>query len=81
VSARVREVGVWLVYLPAYWSEWNPVARVSCGVRRCVADVVCGSLEAKMAVMEDALHGASDGLVHFVSRDWIREALAGLPCD
>jgi hypothetical protein len=34
-----------------------------------------------MAVMEGALHGASDGLVHFVSRDWIREALAGLPCD
>ena len=36
-ARAVREVGVALVYLPAYWSELNLVARVFCAVRCCVA--------------------------------------------
>jgi hypothetical protein len=40
-----------------------------------------GSLEAKMAAVEGALRGLSEGMVRLVSWDWIREALEGLPCD
>ena len=78
---EVREVGVELVYLPAYSPELNPVERVFCEVRRCVEGVVYGSLEAKMAAVEGALEGLRDGMVRLVGWDWIREALKGLPCD
>ena len=36
---------------------------VFCEVGRCVAGVVDGSLEAKMAAVEGALRGLSDGMV------------------
>jgi len=78
---KVREVGVALVYLPAYWSELDLVARVFCAVRRCVEGVVYGSLEAKLAAVAGALGGLRDGMVRLVGWDWIREALEGLPCD
>jgi transposase len=80
-ARAVREVGVALVYLPAYSPELNPVARVLCAVRRCVEGVVYGSLEAKLAAVAGALGGLRDGMVRLVGWDWIREALAGLPCD
>ena len=77
----MRGVGVALVYLPACWSELNPVARVLCAVGRCVEGVVYGSLEAKQAAVEGALGGLREGMVRLVGWDWIREALEGLPCD
>ena len=80
-ARAVREVGVALVYLPAYWSELNLVARVFCAVRCCVAGVVYGLLAAQVAVVEGALGGLREGMVRLVGWDWIREALAGLPCD
>jgi hypothetical protein len=80
-AREVREVGVALVYLPAYWSELNPVARVLCAVGRCVAGVVDGVLAAKMAAVAGALGGLRDGTVRLVGWGWIREALEGLPCD
>ena len=80
-ARAVQEVGVALVYLPAYSPELNPVARVLCAVGRCVAGVVYGSLEAKLAAVEGVLGGLRDGMVRLVGWDWIREALAGLPCD
>ena len=80
-ARAVQEVGVALVYLPAYWSELNPVARVFCEVRRCVAGVVDGLLAAKLAAVAGALGGLREGMVRLVGWDWIREALAGLPCD
>jgi hypothetical protein len=80
-ARAVQEVGVALVYLPAYWSELNPVARVLCAVGRCVAGVVDGVLAAKLAAVAGALGGLRDGMVRLVGWDWIREALEGLPCD
>jgi hypothetical protein len=80
-ARAVREVGVALVYLPACWSELNPVERVFCAVRRCVEGVVYGLLAAKMGAVAGALEGLRDGMVRLVGWDWIREALAGLPCD
>jgi len=80
-ARAVQEVGVALVYLPAYSPELNPVERVFCEVRRCVAGVVYGSLEAKLGAVAGALGGLRDGMVRLVGWDWIREALAGLPCD
>lgn len=80
-AREVREVGVALVYLPAYSPELNPVERVFCEVRRCVEGVVYGSLEAKLAAVEGALGGLREGMVRLVGWDWIREALEGLPCD
>jgi len=80
-AREVREVGVELVYLPAYWSELNLVARVFCAVRCCVAGVVYGLLAAQVAAVAGALGGLREGMVRLVGWDWIREALAGLPCD
>ena len=80
-ARAVREVGVALVYLVAYRSELTFVARVCCAVRCCVEGVVYGSLEAKLAAVAGALGGLCDGMVRVVGWDWIREALAGLPCD
>jgi len=80
-ARAVREVGVALVYLPAYSPELNPVARVLCAVGRCVAGVVDVLLAAKLAAVEGALVGLREGMVRLVGWDWIREALAGLPCD
>jgi hypothetical protein len=80
-ARAVREVGVALVYLPAYSPELNPVERVFCAVRRCVAGVVDGLLAVKMVSVAGALGGLRDGMVRLVGWDWIREALAGLPCD
>jgi hypothetical protein len=80
-ARAVQEVGVALVYLPAYSPELNPVERVFCEVRRCVAGVVDGVLAAKLAAVAGALGGLRDGMVRLVGWDWIREALAGLPCD
>ena len=57
------------------------LARVLCAVRRCVAGVVYGSLEAKLAAVAGALGGWREGMVRLVGWDWIREALEGLPCD
>ena len=76
-ARAVREVGVALVYLPACLSELTSVARVLCAVGRCVAGVVDGLL----AAVAGALGGLRDGMVRLVGWDWIREALAGLPCD
>ena len=56
-AREVREVGVALVYLPAYWSELNPVERVFCEVRRCVAGVVYGLLWAQVAAVAGAFGG------------------------
>jgi ABC-type microcin C transport system permease subunit YejE len=70
-----------LVYLPAYWSELNPVARVFCAVRRCVEGVVYGLLAAQVAAVAGALEGLREGMVRLVGWDWIREVLEGLPCD
>jgi hypothetical protein len=80
-ARAVREVGVVLVYLPAYSPELNPVARVFCAVGRCVAGVVDGLLAAKLGAVAGALGGLRDGMVRLVGWDWIREALEGLPCD
>ena len=80
-ACAVREVGVELVYLPAYWSELTSVVGVLCAVGRCVADVVDGLLAAKLAAVAGALGRLRDGMVRLVGWDWIREALAGLPCD
>jgi len=80
-ARAVREVGVALVYLPAYSPELNPVVGVLCAVGRCVAGVVDGVLAAKLAAVAGALGGLRDGMVRLVGWDWIREALAGLPCD
>jgi len=80
-ARAVREVGVELVYLPAYSPELNPVARVFCEVRRCVEGVVDGLLAAKLAAVAGALGGLRDGMVRLVGWDWIREALEGLPRD
>jgi hypothetical protein len=80
-ARAVQEVGVALVYLPAYSPELNPVERVFCEVRRCVEGVVYGSLEAKLAAVAGALGGLREGMVRLVGWDWIREALEGLPCD
>ena len=80
-ARAVREVGVELVYLPAYSPELNPVARVFCEVDRCVAGVVYGLWEAKLAAVAGALGGLRDGTVRLVGWDWIREALEGLPCE
>jgi len=80
-AREVREVGVALVYLPAYSPELNPVERVFCEVRRCVAGVVDGVLAAKLGAVAGALGGLREGMVRLVGWDWIREALAGLPCD
>jgi hypothetical protein len=80
-ARAVREVGVALVYLPACLSELTSVARVLCAVGRCVAGVVDGVLAAKLAAVAGALGGLRDGTVRLVGWDWIREALAGLPCD
>jgi len=77
----VREVGVQLVYLPAYSPELNPVERVFCEVRRCVEGVLCEPIEAKMAAVDVALGGLCDGMVRLVGWDWIREALEGLSSD
>jgi len=76
-AREVREVGVALVYLPAYWSELTSVVGVLCAVGRCVAGVVDGVL----AAVAGALDGLCDGMVRLVGWGWIREALAGLPCD
>ena len=76
-ARAVREVGVALVYLPAYWSELTSVVGVLCAVGRCVAGVVDGVL----AAVAGALDGLCDGMVRLVGWGWIREALAGLPCD
>jgi hypothetical protein len=57
------------------WQRWSE--RLG---KECVAGVVDGSLEAKMAVV-GALGGLRDGMVRLVGWDWIREALAGLPCE
>ena len=57
------------------------LARVLCAVGRCVAGVVDGLLAAKMGAVAGALGGWRDGMVRLVGWDWIREALAGLPCD
>jgi len=70
-----------LVYLPAYWSELNPVARVLCAVGRCVAGMVDVLLAAKTGAVAGALGGLRDGMVRLVGWDWIREALEGLLCD
>ena len=70
-----------MVYLPAYWSELNPVARVLCAVGRCVAGMVDVLLAAKTGAVAGALGGLRDGMVRLVGWDWIREALEGLPCD
>jgi hypothetical protein len=80
-ARAVREVGVALVYLPAYWSELNLVARVFCAVRCCVAGMVYGLLAAQVAAVAGALGGLREGMVRLVGWDWIREALEGLPCD
>jgi hypothetical protein len=80
-ARAVQEVGVELVYLPAYSPELHPVARVLCAVGRCVAGVVDGVLAAKLAAVAGALGGLRDGMVRLVGWDWIREALEGLPCD
>jgi len=80
-ARAVQEVGVALVYLPAYSPELNPVARVLCAVGRCVAGVVDGLLAVKMAAVAGALGGLREGTVRLVGWDWIREALEGLPCD
>ena len=80
-AREVQEMGVALVYLPAYSPELNPVARVLCAVGRCVAGVVDGLLAAKMGAVAGAFGGLRDGMVRLVGWDWIREALAGLPCD
>jgi transposase len=80
-ARAVREVGVVLVYLPAYSPELNPVARVLCAVGRCVAGVVDGVLAAKLGAVAGVVGGLRDGMVRLVGWDWIREALAGLPCD
>jgi hypothetical protein len=76
-ARAVREVGVALVYLPACWSELTSVVGVLCAVGRCVAGVVDGVL----AAVAGALDGLCDGMVRLVGWGWIREALAGLPCD
>ena len=70
-----------MVYLPACWSELNPVARVLCAVGRCVAGVVDVLLAAKLGAVAGALVGLREGMVRLVGWDWIREALEGLPCD
>ena len=70
-----------MVYLPACWSELNPVARVLCAVGRCVAGVVDVLLAAKTGAVAGALGGLRDGMVRLVGWDWIREALEGLLCD
>ena len=57
------------------------LARVLCAVGRCVAGVVDGLLAAKMGAVAGALGGWREGMVRLVGWDWIREALAGLPCD
>ena len=57
------------------------LARVLCAVGRCVAGVVDGLLAVKMVSVAGALGGLRDGMVRLVGWDWIREALAGLPCD
>jgi len=80
-ARAVREVGVALVCLPAYSPALNPVERVLCAVRRCVAGVVYGVLAAKLVSVAGALGGLRDGMVRLVGWDWIRDALAGLPCD
>ena len=80
-AREVQEMGVALVYLPAYSPELNPVARVLCAVGRCVAGVVDGLLAAKMGAVAGALGGWREGMVRLVGWDWIREALEGLPCD
>jgi hypothetical protein len=80
-ARAVQEVGVALVYLPACLSELTSVARVLCAVGRCVAGVVDGLLAAKLGAVAGALGGLCDGMVRLVGWDWIREALAGLPCD
>jgi hypothetical protein len=80
-AREVREVGVALVYLPAYSPELNPVERVLCAVGRCVAGVVDGVLAVKMAAVAGVLGGLREGMVRLVGWDWIREALEGLPCD
>ena len=64
-----------LVYLPAYWSELNLVARVFCAVCCCVAGVVYGLLAAQVAAVAGALGGLREGMVRLVGWDWIREAL------
>ena len=56
-ARAVREVGVVLVYLPAYSPELNPVERVLCAVGRCVAGVVDGLLAAKLGAVAGALGG------------------------
>jgi len=74
-AREVREVGVALVYLPAYSPELNPVERVFCEVRCCVAGVVYGLLGAQVAAVVGALGGLREGIVRLVGWDWIREAL------
>jgi hypothetical protein len=80
----VREAGVGLVFLPAYSPELNPVARVFCELRCCVAGVVYETIEAKMAAVEGALEGllgSSGGVLRLVGWERVREALEGLLCD
>ena len=80
-ARAVREIGVELVYLPAYSPELNPVERVFCELRCCVGGVVDGLLEARVGVVPGALGGLREGMVRLVGWDWIREVLEGLPCD
>jgi len=80
-ARAVREMGVALVYLPACLSELPSVVGVLCAVGRCVAGVVDGLLAVKMVSVAGALGGLREGMVRLVGWGWIREALAGLPCD
>ena len=80
-AREAQEMGVALVYLPACLSELTSVARVLCAVGRCVAGVVDGLLAVKMVSVAGALGGLREGMVRLVGWGWIREALAGLPCD
>jgi hypothetical protein len=58
------------------WQRW-----LECLGKECVVGVVYGALAAKMAAVAGALDGLRDGMVRLAGWDWIREALARLPCD
>lgn len=80
-ARMVRELGVGLVYLPAYSPELNPVERVFEELRRCVEGVVYGDIAGKMLAVEGVLRelaSSSARVLRLVGWSWIRAGLLSL---
>lgn len=78
----VGKVGLPLVGLPPYAPELNPAERVFEEIRRSVEGLVYGTVDAKMAAVEQVLRAMvkdQEGLKRLVGWRWIHQALQSLP--